>query len=296
MSEHGNILTDSVRATRRLGHYFVEKLHYWELQYQSPGNQIMALKAFDEEWSQLEHTFETLAPLFHGDTQIAEICAHLPIASPSIFGLRLPGEKWAEWLNVAVSATEQLDDWNRSPTRLHHAQLQSCLGNAYIRCRRFRDAAGCLKRAVLEARDLGDAGRVALWTGNLAVALAEDRQLGEALQMSEAVISMIGTNGDQRLLGDQLRLSGTIHFDNRNFRKALEVLFEALRIHSIGGNGFEVGTDLGEIGLAFAGMGDFRRAREYLTEARDISREVGSGHSESIWQGHLNRIPSKTKE
>jgi tetratricopeptide (TPR) repeat protein len=291
MSDDEDVLTDPVQATQRLGHYFVEKLRYLERQYRDPrSNKFEALGEFDREWPQLENTFETLAPLFKGDTQIAQICSFIPVACPSIFLVRLPGERWAQWLKVGMAATQQLSEWNLGRSAHHQLRLLGELGNAYMNCRQFRNAAQWFRRAARLARSLADAGEEALWLGNLAVVLAEDHELDEALKTSERVISLIGIGGNQRLRGDQLRLCGTIHFDRGNFRKALNCLFEALRIHSARGDGLEIGIDLGEIGLSFMGKGDLRRAHEFLTEARDTSRRFRHAQSEANWQRYLDAL------
>jgi len=169
-------------------------------------------------------------------------------------------------------------------------QLLGELGNACMSCRQFKNAARSFRKAARSAQVLGDVNEEALWLGNLAVVLAEQHELKDALKTSERVIALIGSEGNQRLLGDQLRLCGTIHFDSGNFRKALDSLFEALRIHATGGDRLEMGIDLGEIGLAFMGQGDLRRAREFLSEARDISRQFGHAQSEANWQRHLEAL------
>jgi tetratricopeptide (TPR) repeat protein len=291
MSDDEDVLTDPVRATRRLGHYFVEKLRNLERRYRDPRHEkFETLAEFDREWPQLEQVFETLAPLIKGDTQIAEICSFIPVACPSIFLVRLPGERWAQWLKVGMAATRQLNDWKLRPSAQHQLQLLGELGNAYMNCRRFRKAAQWFRKAVRVARILNDVEDEALWLGNLAVVLAESQYLDQALKTSEQVISLIGIGGNQRLRGDQLRLCGTIHFDRSNFRKSLDCLFEALRIHSTRGDGFEIGIDLGEIGLSFMGQGDLRRAREFLTEARDTSRQFRHAQSEANWQRYLDAL------
>jgi hypothetical protein len=42
--------------------------------------------------------------------------------------------------------------------------------------------------------------------------------------------------------------------------------------------------------LTFIGQGDLRRAREFLTEARDISQQFGHAQSEANWQRHLDGL------
>ena len=286
-----DVLTEHVRATRRLGHYFVERLRYLERQYRdSRQNRLEALAQFDNEWPQLKQVFDTLAPLFRGDTQIAEICSFIPVACPSIFLTRLPGALWADWLIVGLAATKQLNDWKLSPSAHHQLQLLGELGNAYMGCSQFREAARWYRRAADSARTLGDVKEEALWQGNLAVTLAEAHDFDGALEASEKVISLLADGQNERLRADQLRLCGTVHHDKGNLRQALACLFEALKIHSTRGDGLEAGIDLGEIGLSFAGRGDIRRAREYLEEARNISRQFGHAQSEANWQRHLEGL------
>ena len=182
-NDYKDVLTDPVRAARRLGHYFVERLRYLETRYRDPQcDKLQVLAEYDGEWAQLEHTFQTLAPLFKGDTQIAEICSFLPVACSSIFRVRMPGEKWAEWLKVGMAATTQLNKWNLGPGPDHQIQLLGELGNAYMICRQFGSAAQWFRSAAKAAHSLGDVKKEALWLGNLAVVLAEKRKFQEALK------------------------------------------------------------------------------------------------------------------
>ena len=80
---------------------------------------------------------------------------------------------------------------------------------------------------------------------------------------------------------------GQAYADLGETRKAIEYYEQALKISCEIGDRRSDGAGLGSMGLAYAALGETRKAIEYYEQALKISCEIGDRRNEGVWLGNL---------
>ncbi len=92
---------------------------------------------------------------------------------------------------------------------------------------------------------------------------------------------------DRQSEGNRLGNLGLAYFSLGEYRKAIEYHGQSLEISREIGDRSGEGNSLGNLGLAYYSLGEYRKAIEYHEQALKISREIGSKLGESQDLGNL---------
>jgi tetratricopeptide (TPR) repeat protein len=173
------------------------------------------------------------------------------------------------------------------------------LGNVYGDLGQVTRAIEHHRQALVITREIGDRRDEGIHLGNLGLAyadLGEPRRAIEYHQQALAIAREICAASTERSAewADARRNEG-IHLGNLGLayadlgepRRAIEYHEQALAISREIGARGDEGADLGALGLAYADLGEPRRAIEYLEQALAISREIGDRRNEGNWLGNL---------
>jgi tetratricopeptide (TPR) repeat protein len=93
--------------------------------------------------------------------------------------------------------------------------------------------------------------------------------------------------GDKNAEGIHLGNLGVAYADLGDARKAIEFYEQALAIDREIGNRRGEGAELGNLGVAYADLGDARKAIEFYEQALAIDREIGNRRGEGAALGNL---------
>ena len=113
------------------------------------------------------------------------------------------------------------------------------------------------------------------------------RHPGERIKWLEPALSAARQLGDRRGEGNALRSLGLAYADLGDVRKAIEFYEQALIIHREIGNHREEGATTGNLGTAYKNLGEVRKAIEFYEQALAIIREIGDRRGEGTWLGSL---------
>jgi tetratricopeptide (TPR) repeat protein len=173
------------------------------------------------------------------------------------------------------------------------------LGNVYGDLGQVTRAIEHHGQALVITREIGDRRNEGIHLGNLGLAyadLGEPRRAIEYHQQALVIAREICAASTERSAewADARRNEG-IHLGNLGLayadlgepRRAIEFYDQALAISREIGDRGDEGADLGALGLAYADLGEPRRAIEYLEQALVIAREIGDRRNEGNWLGNL---------
>ena len=126
------------------------------------------------------------------------------------------------------------------------------------------------KNARIQARALGQLGRIAMWQGDVPTAL---QRIGDALEASRAA-------GDRESLIFSLRQMGNMLVQT-DPERAIEYQKESVDLARKAGDSNAVAAGLNSLGIAFNLSGRFEDAQRAFSEALELNRSIGdrSGHS-----------------
>jgi tetratricopeptide (TPR) repeat protein len=97
-----------------------------------------------------------------------------------------------------------------------------------------------------------------------------------------------GENEGMQALADWLYAGGVHFLDLRGYvHEAVRLLRWAVEAARAIGDRRGEGADLGNLGTAYADLGEVRRAIEYYEQALEIAREIGDRRNEENWLGNL---------
>jgi tetratricopeptide (TPR) repeat protein/transcriptional regulator with XRE-family HTH domain len=105
----------------------------------------------------------------------------------------------------------------------------------------------------------------------------------------EAAARAASQLGEREAKGKHLGRLGVAYADLGETRRAIEYHQRALEIKREIGDKRGEGATLGNLGLAYVGLGEARRAIEYYEQALGIHREIGDRRGEGINLGNLGR-------
>jgi len=103
----------------------------------------------------------------------------------------------------------------------------------------------------------------------------------------EAALHAAHARNDKRMIGVHLGNLGNAWADLGETRRAIEFHEQALAIDREIGDRRGEGQDLGNLGLAWANLGETRRAIEFHEQALTIAREIGDRRGEGASLGNL---------
>jgi tetratricopeptide (TPR) repeat protein len=112
----------------------------------------------------------------------------------------------------------------------------------------------------------------------------------ERIPLLEAALAASRRLGDKGREGVYLGSLGLAYADLGDARKAIEFYEQALAIAREIGDRRGEGAVLGGLGLAYADLGDARKAIEFHEQALAIAREIGDRRGEGNWLGNLGRV------
>ena len=102
--------------------------------------------------------------------------------------------------------------------------------------------------------------------------------------------------GDRRGEGNTLGDLGLAYADLGDVWRAIQYYEEALAIHREIGDRRGEGHGLGNLGIAYTDLGEARQAIEYLEQALAISREIGDRHAEERHLANMGAAYEKLGE
>jgi len=116
-----------------------------------------------------------------------------------------------------------------------------------------------------------------------------DLRLGakEKIVWLEIAVQAAGKLKRRRSEGTHLGNLGLAYADLGDARKAIEFYEQALAISREIGDKRGEGQDLGNLGNAYAALGEARKAIEFYEQALAIAREIGDKRNEGNWLGNL---------
>ena len=109
----------------------------------------------------------------------------------------------------------------------------------------------------------------------------------DKIPILEAAAAAARQVGDRGLEGNALGNLGLAYAALGEVRRAIEYYEQALTIAREIGDRRGEGNDLGNLGLAYFALGEVRRAIEYYEQALAIAREIGDRHGEGNDLGNL---------
>ena len=147
-----------------------------------------------------------------------------------------------------------------------------------------------LRAAYERMRERGDEA-AAQWTSEFPgrVMYVLDLRLPprDKIPILEAAAAAARQIGDRGLEGNHLGNLGTAYADVGEVRRAIEYHEWALAIFREIGDRRGEGADLGNLGVAYKNLGEVRRAIEYYEQALEIDREIGDRRAEGNHLGNL---------
>jgi len=147
-----------------------------------------------------------------------------------------------------------------------------------------------LQAAYGRMRERGDRA-AAQWTsefpGRVVYVLDLRLPSREQIPILEAAVSAAREIGDRHGEGAHLGNLGLAYADLGEVRRAIEYYEQALAIDREIGDRRGEGADLGNLGLAYSDLGETRRAIEYYEQALAIAREIGDRRGEGNRLGNL---------
>ena len=194
-------------------------------------------------------------------------------------------------LSVALKSHRMFEVWRmETPGSQIEISIVGEMGNAHLSIGNLREARKSLSAAASMARKHGPGSDEEVWLGNLAVVFAEERRFSRAMSTCRRSIELAKAKSNPQLLADQQRLAGTVQMDIGNQRKALFMLFEALKAHAELTDLCGMAIDLREIAGAFAGVGDIKSAKQFLLNAIELGLRAGLPLAEIEWPEILKHI------
>jgi len=109
----------------------------------------------------------------------------------------------------------------------------------------------------------------------------------ERIAWLEAAVTAARRLGDRKAEGVHLGNLGLAYADLGEVSKSIRYYEQAVEIHREIGDRRGEGADLGNLGLAYAAMGEYRRAIEYHEQALAIAHEIGDRREEGANLGNL---------
>jgi len=156
--------------------------------------------------------------------------------------------------------------------------------------RQFDGAWPHLWAAYGRMRERGDEAAVQ-WTSEFPgrVAYVLDLRLPprDKIPILEAAAAAAREIGDRGLEGNHLGTLGLAYADLGEVRRAIEYYDQCLVIHREIGDRRGEGNDLGNLGIAYKNLGEVRRAIECHEQALEIDREIGDRRGEGSRLGNL---------
>ena len=102
----------------------------------------------------------------------------------------------------------------------------------------------------------------------------------DKIPILEAAAAAARQIGDRRAEGGHLGNLGLAYADLGEVRRAIEYYEQALAISREIGDRRGEGNDLGNLGIAYKNLGEVRRAIEYCEQALSVAREIGDRRME----------------
>jgi len=156
--------------------------------------------------------------------------------------------------------------------------------------RQFDGAWPHLRAAYERMQKRGDEA-AAQWTSEFPdrVAYVWDLRLPprDKIPIVEAAAAAAREIGDRGLEGNHLGTLGLAYADLGEVRRAIEYYDQCLVIHREIGDRRGEGNDLGNLGIAYKNLGEVRRAIECHEQALEIDREIGDRRGEGSRLGNL---------
>jgi tetratricopeptide (TPR) repeat protein len=171
--------------------HFMEMMNVADALYLEGGeNILLGLRLFDLEWEHIRSAQAWIAENIEETRQITELAMMYPGAAAYCLDLRLAPKQKIEWLKLAVTSAQQLE--NKEYEGIHLGNL----GLAYATLGDARKAIEFYEQALVIAREIGDRRGEGNALGNLGNALYKlgDKQKGidmvsQALSIFESIES-----------------------------------------------------------------------------------------------------------
>jgi tetratricopeptide (TPR) repeat protein len=281
-------------AHRRHAQYYLKVLHDAYTLYLQGGASIQhGVALFDREWDNIQAGQAWAAAYAEQDGAAARMCSVYPAVGAFYLELRWHPHEWIAWLEAAIAAARRLRE--RQGEGIHVGSL----GNAHHSLGQVKQAIEYYEQALAIAREIGDRHSEVNRLGDLGVAYANLDQVERAiehLQQALVIEREIGTAStpgppawmaSRRSEGTILGNLGNAYADLGQVERAIEHYEQALVIRREIGDRRGEGADLGNLGNAYCNLGQMERAIEYYQQALDIVREIGDRGSEGLWLGNL---------
>ncbi len=209
--------------------------------YLQGGEEVLrGLALFDLEWPHIRQGQAWAAGRSGEDDDAAALASDYPNACLYCLDLRLPPRDRIPWLEAAAAAARRLGD--RKVESWHMGNL----GLAYAGLGDARGAIGYLEQALAIQREIGDRYNEGNNLGNL----------GSAYFMLGDARGAIGYYEQALAIAREIREASRSEAERTAARQG-------------------EGADLGNLGLAYAALGDARGAIGYYEQALAIAREIG---------------------
>ena len=264
---------------------------------------LRGLALFDLEWPQIRRGQAWAAARSAEDDRAAALASDYPDACLYCLELRLPPRGRIPWLEAAAAAARRLG--HRKTESWHLGNL----GIAYYTLGDARRAIGYYEQALAIAREIcaasrSEAERTASryneepHLGNLGLAYAAlgdarravgyyERALAIAREICAASRSEAERTAARRGEGNHLGNLGLAYAALGDARRAIDYYEQALAIDREIGDWRGEGVDLANLGNAYTDQGDARRAIDYYEQALAIAKEIGDRYNEGVDLDHL---------
>jgi tetratricopeptide (TPR) repeat protein len=248
---------DETAQARKAAHYLAVARAADFLCKKGNENLMSGLRLFDAEWPHIQAGQAWAAARAQEDDEAARLCSAYPEAGRYFLKLRQHPQVWIGWLEAALVSARRLQD--RESEGLHLENL----GLAYAARGESQRVIECYEGALAIVREMRQAAiqGTPKW---MAARRGEGAHLGN-LGLAYAA------------LGD-VRQAIEYH------RGALVIARELCAASREGSPHWTAarrseGADLGNLGLAYAALGEAERARDYLKQALAILEEIRSPYA-----------------
>jgi tetratricopeptide (TPR) repeat protein len=256
--------------------------------------------ALDVDWPHLQATLAYAAGL--EDEVGYGLLSDLVFALAEYLSARGLARERARWCRQAAAACAATGDRHGEFAHL------SSLGSAYRHLGEARQAIDYHKQALAIAREIGDRRGEGTCLGYLGLAYAALGELWQAIDYYQQALAIAreiraaSTKGSPEWAdarhneGVWLGNLGNAYAALGETRQAIDYHQQALAIAREIGDRRGEGTDLGNLGKAYADVGETRQAIDYYQQALAISRDIGDRGSEGTWLANLGIAYEKLSE
>ena len=245
-------------------------------------NFLKGIEIFNREWENLRMGQSWSATYTENDKEANELCSDYPQYGSLLLDLCRHPKEHIQWIEAGIKAAKILNN------NLAEEILLCNLGSAYMRLGGAQDAINFFQQSLTMAKARDDLDKVTLLLLNLAAAYLHKGDVLPALSIYDEIFHLQSEITDQISIKGFLNNLGGIHCMMGNNQEGIKAYKILLNLEREQGDWRGEGRVLMNLSNAYANMGETSQAIEYLYEALDIAKTIGSQSLECDSLGKLS--------